>query len=227
MESKKVVLDEFQHIPLFEALNDLQLEQILNTTQKMSLPARTTLFEMGLKAEHFYMVHSGQIKLFCLSPQGDEKVVEILYPSQTFAEAVMFMPRHIYPVSAEAITESVVFRFDMNIFHKMLKESQESCFRLLAIMSRQLHAKISDINSLTLHNATYRLIVYLLRELPRDVATLSDIHLSTPKNIIASRLSIKPETFSRILQQIRKQGLIEIHGNDITILDAEGLRALL
>ena len=139
----------------------------------------------------------------------------------------MFMPRHVYPVSAEAITDSVVFRFDMNIFYRMLKESQESCFRLLAIMSRQLHAKISDINSLTLHNATYRLIVYLLRELPRDVATLSDIHLSTPKNIIASRLSIKPETFSRILQQIRKQGLIEIHGNDITILDAEGLRALL
>ena len=66
-----------------------------------------------------------------------------------------------------------------------------------------------------------------LGQLPDDVATLSDIHLSTPKNIIASRLSIKPETFSRILLQLSKQGLIEINGNDITLLDVDGLRALL
>ena len=227
MESNTTILDEFHHIPLFEALNDAELEEIIATTVSISLPARTTLFERGAKAKHFYMVRSGQIKLYCLSPQGDEKVVEILYPQQTFAEAVMFMPQHIYPVSAEAIADSEVFRFDMGIFYRVLNESHETCFRLLGAMSRQLHAKISDINNLTLHNGTYRLIVYLLGQLPDDVATLSDIHLSTPKNIIASRLSIKPETFSRILLQLSKQGLIEINGNDITLLDVDGLRALL
>ncbi|WP_126452175.1 Crp/Fnr family transcriptional regulator [Sulfuriflexus mobilis] len=227
MQYDKTILDEFQHIPLFEALDDSQLEEILATTLKISLPAKTTLFERGARAEHFYMVHSGQIKLFCLSPQGDEKVMEILYPKQTFAEAVMFMPGHVYPVSAEAIANSEVFRFDMSLFHRILKESQESCFRLLGIMSMHLHAKISDINNLTLHNATYRLIVYLLGQLPADAATLSDIHLSTPKNIIASRLSIKPETFSRILLQLSKQNLIKTHDNDITLLDVDGLRALL
>ena len=227
MEYNKVILDEFQHSPLFEALDDSQLEEILATTLKISLPARTTLFERGDSAEYFYMLRSGQIKLFCLSPQGDEKVMEILHPKQTFAEAVMFMPQHVYPVSAKAIADSEVFRFDMNLFHRILKESHESCFRLLGVMSRHLHAKISDINNLTLHNGTYRLVVYLLGQLPDNVTTLSDIHLSTPKNVIASRLSIKPETFSRILLQLSKQGLIKIHNNDITLLDVDGLRALL
>lgn len=227
MVHNKVTLNDVQHLPLFEALTENQTEEMLAATQKMHLPAKTTLFERGTTAEYFYMVCSGQIKLYCLSSQGDEKVVEILYPTQTFAEAIMFMPQHIYPVSAEAITDSDVFRFDMRIFYRILNESHESCFRLLGIMSRHLHAKISDINNLTLHNGTYRLIVYLLGQLPDDVAMLSDIHLSTPKNIIASRLSIKPETFSRILQQLSKQGLIEIHGHDITLLDVDGLRALL
>ena len=227
MEYNRITLDEFQHVPLFEALDDSQLEQILAATQKIALPAKTTLFERGDPAGHFYMLHSGQIKLFCISSGGDEKVMEILYPKQTFAEAVMFMPQHIYPVSAEAITDSEVFRFDMKLFHALLEKSQESCFRLLSIMSRHLHMRMNEINNLTLHNATYRLVVYLLEQLPDQAEALSAIHLSTPKNIIASRLSIKPETFSRIMMRLNKQALIKVDGNDITLLDVDGLRALL
>ncbi len=94
-------------------------------------------------------------------------------------------------------------------------------------MGRQLHGKITDIDNLTLHNATYRLVVYLLEQLPEGAMALSSIHLGATKSIIASRLSIKPETFSRILLRMSKQGLIEVHGNDITLVDVIGLRELL
>ena len=227
MEFNSFTLDEFKHIPLFQALNDSQLEAIFSSTKKISLPAKTILFERGSSAEHFYMLHSGQIKLFFLSQEGDEKVMEIIYPQQTFAEAVMFMPQHIYPVSAEAIIESELFRFDIAFFRNLLENSQETCFRLLAIMGRHLHARVNEIDNLTMHNATYRLVVYLLGQLPENATALSAIHLSTPKNIIASRLSIKPETFSRIMMQLSKKALIEVKGNDITLLDVEGLEALL
>ncbi|VAW98934.1 hypothetical protein MNBD_GAMMA23-2151 [hydrothermal vent metagenome] len=227
MEFNRITFDEFKHIPLFQALDDSQLEAIFSTTKKMALPPKTTLFERDSPAEHFYMLHSGQIKLFFLSQDGDEKVVEIIYPKQTFAEAVMFMPEHIYPVSAESIIESEVFRFDIRFFRNLLGNSRETCFRLLAIMGKHLHARVNEIDNLTLHNATYRLVVYLLGQLPDSVAELSAIHLSIPKNIIASRLSITPETFSRIMMQLSKKALIEIHGNDITLLDVDGLRALL
>ena len=227
MEFNSFTLDEFKHIPLFQALEDSQLEAIFSTTKKISLPAKTILFERGSSADHFYMLHSGQIKLFFLSQEGDEKVMEIIYPQQTFAEAVMFMPKHIYPVSAEAIIESELFRFDIAYFRNLLENSQETCFRLLAIMGRHLHARVNEIDNLTMHNATYRLVVYLLGQLPENATALSAIHLSTPKNIIASRLSIKPETFSRIMMQLSKKALIEVKGNDISLLDVDGLEALL
>jgi len=226
MEFNSITLEEFKLIPLFQALDDDQLKTIFATTRKVSLPAKTLLFERGSDAEYFYMLHSGQIKLFFLSQDGDEKVMEIIHPLQTFAEAVMFMPQHIYPVSAEAIAESEVFRFDVAFFRNLLENSQETCFRLLAIMGRHLHARVNEIDSLTLHNATYRLVVFLLAQLPDDAAALSAIHLSTPKNIIASRLSIKPETFSRIMSQLSKKSLIEVKGNDISLLDVDGLRCL-
>ena len=191
------------------------------------VPGKKVLFESGQPAENFYMVNSGQVKLYCISSDGGEKVLEIIYPKQTFAEAVMFMPKHVYPVCAETIMDSEVICFDMKVFHSILEESHETCFRLLGIMSSYLHQRIKDINNLSLHNAKYRLIVYLLNELPADAQALSSIHLGIPKNVIASRLSIKPETFSRVLLSLVKKNLIEIHGNDITLLDVDGLRALL
>jgi len=227
MEFNSFTFDEFKHIPLFQALEDSQLETIIASTKKVALPAKTTLFERGAPADYFYMLHSGQVKLFFLSQEGDEKVIEILYPRQTFAEAVMFMPELIYPVSAESIIESELYRFDISFFRNLLGNSQETCFRLLGIMGRHLHARVNEIDNLTLHNATYRLVVYLLAQLPEDATALSAIHLSTAKNIIASRLSIKPETFSRIMTQLNKKGLIEVKGNDITLLDVDGLKALL
>lgn len=219
--------DILHKIPLFQALDEKQLKDVLKSSRVLSLPAKSTLFEKDFSATHFYLLKSGQVKLFCLSENGDEKVIEIINPSQTFAEAVMFMPKQIYPVSAETLKNSEVYSFDIKQFRGLLEKSTETCFRLLASMGRRLHEQINDINNLTLHSGTYRLVVYLLEQLPAGAVALSDIHLDATKVIIASRLSIKPETFSRILLCLSKQGLIEVHGNDITLLDVDGLRALL
>jgi len=227
MGNNEITLDQLHHIPLFNALDEQQLNNILKSSRHLFLPAKEILFEKDSPASHFYLVISGQVKLFCLSAEGDEKVIEIIYPSQTFAEAIIFMPKQIYPVSAETIKESELFCFDMKQFRDLLENSKETCFRLLATMGRQLHGRINDINNLTLHNATYRLVVYLLDQLPEGAMELSAIHLSTTKTIVASRLSIKPETFSRILLRLNKQGLIDVQGNDITLVDVNGLRKLL
>lgn len=227
MRDHNIVLDELHQIPLFSALDEQQLDSVLKSCKEVSLPAKTNLFEKGSETTHFYYLKSGQIKLFCLSAEGDEKVIEIIYPGHTFAEAIMFMPKHIYPVSSQCIKDSELYCFDMKQFRELLEDSKETCFRLLSTMGRQLHRKIDDINNLTLHNATYRLVVYLLEQLPEGAMELSSIHLGATKLVIASRLSIQPETFSRILLRMSKQNLIEVHGNDITLLDVGGLRALL
>ena len=227
MENSHILKDELHQIPLFSALDDQQLANVLSTSKVITLKAKKTLFEQGSSASHFYLLKSGQIKLFCLSAEGDEKVIEIINPSQTFAEAIMFLPKHVYPVNAEAIKTSELYSFDIKQFRELLDNSKETCFRLLATMGRQLHSKINDIDNLTLHNATYRLVVYLLEQLPEGALALSSIQLGATKSIIASRLSIKPETFSRILLRMSKQGLIEVHGNDITLIDVNGLRNLL
>ncbi|MDH5570879.1 MAG: Crp/Fnr family transcriptional regulator [Gammaproteobacteria bacterium] len=227
MKSNPATIEELKAIYLFEALNKVQLEKILQTATQIDLAGKEILFEAGQPAQRFYLVRSGQIKLYSISAEGDEKVMEIVYPSQTFAEAILFMQRHAYPVSAEAIKRTELISFSMPVFREILEDSVGTCFHLLATMSRKLHSRIDEINNLTLHNATYRLVVFLLDQLPDEAVELSEIHLTTPKSVVASRLAIQPETFSRILTRLASKGLIEVHGNDISLLDVEGLRLLL
>lgn len=219
--------ENLRSIYLFEALDDEQMSKVIKTTRCINLSTRERLFDFGDNALRFYYVKKGQIKLFRLSANGDEKVIEIIREGETFAEAIMFMNKHKYPVSSEAIEPAELFSFDMKTFTGLLRDSIGSCFLLMASMSRRLRNRVEDINKLSLQDATYRLVDYLLQQLPEGAEEAPEIHLVTPKGIIASHLSIQPETFSRILSRLSKKGLISLHGTDITLVDLKGLRDLL
>ena len=94
----------------------------------------------------------------------------------------------------------------------------------MEIMSHTVRGDIQEINNLTLQNATYRLVHYLLQQLPTGAVQAPSIHLDTPKGVIASRLSIQPETLSRILSRLSSDGLLSVSGSTITLHDLTGLR---
>lgn len=210
--------------PLFTGLSDTQWASVIEHIRTHSLAEGDTLFEHGQPAARFFQLRQGQIKLYRLSIDGDEKVIEIIRPGQTFAEAVMFMEHNDYPVSAQALVPSKLISFDNELFLSLLRESVDTCFRLMGDMSRRLHSRLNEIDSLTLQNATFRLIHYLLNQLPEGALQDCDIQLGAAKNVIASRLSIKPETLSRILNNLSKAGILQVKGPLIHINDIDKLR---
>ena len=210
----------------FAALDDAQLATLAGATRLVKLGENENLFQHGQPAEEFFLVLSGQVKLFRLSEGGDEKVIEILTPGHLFAEAVMFMDRQVYPVNAEAVQATELLAISNRVFTRILRESVDTCFRVMGIMSQRLHRHLNEIDSLTLHNATYRLVSYLLNEAAHGKQEASSLQLNTPKHVVASRLSIQPETLSRILSRLSKQNLIEVRGSHIEVLDYDGLLEL-
>jgi CRP-like cAMP-binding protein len=209
---------------LFSALEKAEFEQLCVGVQVVNLEEDEHLFHFGQEARYFYLLDSGQIMLYRLSPLGDEKVIELIHAGQTFAEAVMFFEASLYPVSAKGILKSRLYQIDMAIFQHILKTSTPLCFRLLGGMSKRLHMAIQDIDQLTLQNANMRVIELLLQSAPSPLANHYQLEWDTPKNIIASRLSLRPETFSRVLAQLSKKGLISVQGKIVEIRDAKGLR---
>jgi CRP-like cAMP-binding protein len=207
-------------IHLFSGLQQSQREKILSTARCYNLSAGDRLFSTGDCAQKFYWLCHGQIKLSRTSTDGCEKVIELVQPGKTFAEAVMFMEEATYPVNAESVEDSKVIGFDGDSFKTLLRDSPETCFRLLSILSRRLHGHVDEIDKLTLSTAMTRLVAYLLQLADGS----SDIHLTVSKNLLASRLSIKPETLSRLFSKLHKEGLVTVHGQSIAIHDTEALR---
>jgi CRP-like cAMP-binding protein len=209
---------------LFAILDENQFEQILSGVHEFELTENEHLFHFGDPARYFYLLSSGQIQLYRLSPMGEEKVIEIIQPGQSFAEAVMFFKIHSYPVSAKAVLPSRIWRIEMKRFLGLLQESNELCLRMLGGMSKRLHGAIQDIEQLTLQNASMRVIQLLLQAAPDGPGNQYSLDLETPKQVLASRLSVRPETFSRILQQLSRKELISVQGKTIHILDFKSLQ---
>jgi CRP-like cAMP-binding protein len=218
---------ELRRAYLFADMSDDQLAHCARHMHELHLQPGEILFRQGAAAERFFFVRDGLVKLYRLSPEGDEKIIEIIQPGQTFGEAVMFMGNAgRFPVNAEAVSDTHLYGFDQKTFLGLLRASPEVCFGLLGSMSRRLHMLVNQIESLTLQSATYRLIAYLLEQIPAGVQHSPDLQLTTPKSMIAARLAIQPETLSRILAKLRKGGLIEVEGNHITVRDVAALRNL-
>ncbi len=227
MDRAEECLHELRQAYLFAGVPDDQLHGLLKTVHEVRLGAGEMLFTQGQRAERFFFVREGMLKLFRVSPEGDEKIIEITQPGQTFAEAVMFMGTDgRYPVNAEALRDSRLLAFQQEAFRTLLESSKETCFGMLASMSRRLHMLVNQIESLTLQSATYRLVAYLLEQIPRGVQESPEIVLTTPKSAIAARLAIQPETLSRILKKLSAKGLIEVHGNHIVVCSVESLRGM-
>lgn len=206
---------------LFSKLTDFQLDRVCQFSQLQQLNDGQLLFNQDDKVTAFYMVLNGKIKLFRMSPDGQEKIIEIVKSGEVFAEALMFTSQTDYPVSAAALTDTIVVAINAKNFREMLWDSTATCLLLLGDMSLRLRKLIKEIDTLTLHSGTCRVASYLIQEMPDGE---SEFKLEIPKNIIAARLSIKPETFSRIIKSLNNQGILSIEGNSVIVHDIDTLK---
>jgi len=212
-----------QRHPLFVAFDDLRFEQVAAAAQPVRLDPQQVLFQRGERARTFYVVVEGQVKLFMESPRGDEKILALVNPGQSFAEAVMFMQAPMYPVSAGATEATTLIAVPSADFLAALKDDTPTCLRMLGALSQRLMAQVQEIESLTLESAGNRLIRHLVRRAVRDADGRLRVHFDETRQMLASQLSIKPETLSRLTRALTDAGLIEAEGRDIIILDLDAL----
>jgi CRP-like cAMP-binding protein len=212
---------------LFAGLAPEQMQRMLSSSQIVTADSGQVLFDRGKPARHFYIVIEGQVNLTLYSKAGEEKIVDILGPGQSFAEAVMFMAGPVYPVSAVAVGTSRIARFSSTEYVDLLRESPETCLRMLGHLSQRLHMRIREIEYLTLESATHRLVRLLESRLPAAGDGPHEIQLQESRQEIASRLSMKPETLSRILRSLADGGVIVVHGRSLQVPSRQRLAAVL
>lgn len=219
--------DVIRNNPLFTDLNESDFNQVVGHITFHEYEMGEMLFRQKELAKYFFLVVSGKIKISLLSFEGTEKVIDIINEGNTFAEAIIFQGMQGYPVNAEALSKASVLRINAQTYKDVLRRSPEACFKALASLTRRVHWLMNEIDRLTLHNATYRLISFLLEDVPLDVVGQIEISLTAPKHVIASRISVTPETFSRTLKTLSKQGVLSVRDCRVILNNPSDLRKML
>lgn len=208
-------------LPLFHDLSPAELERVAEGCQVRRLTRGDAIFRFGQPCEEFHVVISGQVKLFAISPTGQEKVIELVAPGHSFAEALMFTDKP-YILNAAALANTLLLTVSKQSVLDEISRDPRFCMRMLAGISRRLHGLVHDIESGALHSGVQRVIGYLLRERQADHKNAEPgftVSLQVSKATVASRLSLTPEYFSKVLHELEAQKLIEIDKRDIRIID--------
>jgi CRP-like cAMP-binding protein len=130
-----------------------------------------------------------------------------------------------YVVLAETLADSLLLAIGKHAVFAELERNPKFARKMLAGLAQRLHRLVHDLEAHTLRSGTQRVIGYLLRDLPEDAADGPvAVELATSKGVLASRLNITREHFSRILHELSAGALIEVRGRTIRILDPARLR---
>ncbi len=211
-------------LPLFAGLSVETLMALLDDSTVRAHGKRKTLFLQGDPATHFFVVISGWVKLFRLRPDGAEVVVEIFGPGESFAEGAMHMPEG-YPVSAEMVEEGRLLAVPTEAFGRRVQQDPDLAISMLASMSVRLKELVNRIEKKETQTAAQRVADFLLKfgGTPGPDAAAVVVQLPYDKQLIANRLGMKPETFSRALSALRDRG-VRVDGPTAKIRDAAALR---
>lgn len=202
---------------------------IMQHSGLLSLNKNELLFKDSNEVKHFYMIHIGQMISFHTSPDGKEKVIDIHESGQFFYESSLFSEENCYPFEAKAVIYTQLFYFDAQTIRNQLRQSTQLCFSMMAELNRHLMIKKDEVIELSIYNAQHRIVKYLLRKSCKRYHNNCKpiVILSMTKALLASYLSTTPETFSRILAKLKKQGLISIENEVITLIEPQKLRELI
>jgi CRP-like cAMP-binding protein len=213
------------NVPLFNGFSQSEREQVARGCQMRRFARGEMVCWAGEHCDAFHFVISGQVKLYVASSTGMEKVVELIGPGQSFAEATMFLPDpHL--LNAQALQDSLIMSVSRDAIYSEIQRNPGFSLRMLCGVSTWFKRLLMDVESYSLQNGMQRLIGYLLRDVDlADGADLGVVTVALPvsKAVIASRLSLTPEYFSRVLHQLESEGLVEIKRREIRLLDVRRL----
>lgn len=216
--------NRLSRLPLFNSLQTDEITRIAAGAREFRVARGEILFHKGDTCHGLHLIVAGRIKLAFISPQGMEKVVEILGAGESFGEAFMFMEKP-YAVFAQALTDTHLLHVASGAIFSEIECQPHLARKMIAGLSMRLHQLVHDVESYSLRSGRERIIGYLLRDMPElapdQVAVTID--LPTSKGTIASRLSLTQEHFSRMLHELSEEGLISVEGRKIHIPDLRRL----
>lgn len=216
------IANALKKTPLFLGMSDERAALFAQKSPIKHYAKGEELFAMGDPATCFFFIIEGWIKLYRMTREGGESIINVFAPGETFAEAAVFGPMQRYPVNAQAVESVTLLEIPRSLFVEMIREDSDFALSMLGAISAKQRYLIQQIEQLTVREAPQRIGTFLLRLCPPGSAYNIEVDLPYDKSLIAGRLNIQPETFSRAFKKLESHG-VTLKGRIATIENIERL----
>jgi CRP-like cAMP-binding protein len=209
--------------PLFARLEADDLRGLYQQSRKVNLKHHELLYRQGMAAHYFYFVISGRIRLYRLDSSGVDRTLDSHGAGDCFAEVMIYADPPNYACYAEALKSSEILMIPVRAYQELLE--QRPAYNRAALQHYAMRAvsRFHDLEIMTVQSARDRLIRYLIDLLPEGASVGGEVELPLPKCLVASRLAMQPETFSRILADLKSSGLVRVNRSRLFIPDPQRL----
>ena len=217
------IIGQIAGMPLFAGLSKAQYEALARICVRRSCRKGERLFSEGDAGTGFYMVVTGRVKIFKVSVEGKEQILHLFGPGESFGEVSVFTGQG-FPADAVTSAQTVLLFFPRLAFSALIQKDPTLALNMLAQLSGRLRHFAGLIEDLSLKEVPGRLAKYLLYLSGGNGD--GEVALDVSKGQLASLLGTIPETLSRILARMNRQGLIRLRGAQIQILDRPGIEQI-
>jgi CRP/FNR family transcriptional regulator len=209
---------------LFRGLPEGELRQLERISEVREYEKGDILFHEGAEGTGFYVVADGRVKVYKMSFDGREQILHILGPGDPLGEVPVFAGT-TYPANAQAMGKAGLYFFPRKKLIELYRESPSLAMNMLAVLSRRLREFTVLIENLSLKEIPQRLATYLVHQ--QSLKPISArVKLNVTKGVLSNILGTSQETLSRVLGKMSQEGIVEVQGKEISILDMDRIRSL-
>lgn len=216
-------------IPIFSELDDRALDRLADRCVIREVPAGTVLFTAGERCRGLYIVQSGRVRIYRLSPEGREQVLHIEGPGRPVAELPLF-DGGAYPASAVTIEDTILAYLPRQDFEHLYRTSPDAAHAVILGLGKRLRHLVQLTQTLAFRDVAARLAMLLAGYAERLGTTTArgvELQLDRTQEELALEIGAARESVSRALKQLQRRGLVEQLDRDrFLIPDLERLRTV-
>ncbi len=216
MSDADIIHNTIKRLALFASCDDRTISRFCEQSTLLSIDKGQNLFVHEEKATRFFVIVKGWVKLFRETLDGTQAIIDILPENNVFGETSIFQD-DIYDYSAEAIETAQLISIPLYLLKSEIDTNSKLTTALLYEMAKTRRQQDRELEHKNIQNAPQRIGCFLLRLSPQKMGEPLKIHLPYDKNLVAARLGMQPETFSRALTKLKQETGLEIKGSTVNL----------
>jgi CRP-like cAMP-binding protein len=214
------VITRLSEVPFLHGLPPEVLESVRRAGTVRRYERGEALFHRGAEAKGLFVVLRGTVRVYQIGDTGREHILTMEQPGSSVAELPLF-DGGPYPANAEAAEESVLFTLGREHFADLLESQPKIAQQVIRTLSQRLRRLVQTVEGLALKEVRQRVAAVLLR-LAQEHGP--EFTLPATNEQLAAQLGTVREVVSRALHGFAHDGLVELDGRDVRVLDLQGLR---